>query len=134
MRRSCLLWLAFVAGCSLPTSSSGDVADLRGTWAYTGTQSVPALQLAGTLSITSQDGDLCGGTLTFTESDGLGGMRMDGGPVSGRVIERTDVDFDMLRSTGARRHVARLRADTIEGTWVQLSSGLSGQFRAVRTP
>lgn len=133
IRRPFLLLAALALGaCAMPTDSSGDVADVRGAWAFTGQQVTPSVQLTGTLTITGQDGDLVTGTLTWEERDALGVSRLDGGPVSGRVIERGDVDFDLIRTTGTRRHVARLSADTMEGSWVQIQGGLSGSFRAVR--
>lgn len=126
------LAVVVVGACSLPTSSSGEAADVRGSWEFTGVQSAPSLSLDGTLTITAQDGDLVSGTLTWEERDGVGGVRLDGGPVSGRVIGAGDIDFDLLRTGGSRRHFARLSADTMEGTWLQASSGASGTFRAVR--
>lgn len=121
-----------LAGCSLPTSSAGEPADVRGTWSFEAEQVSPALVLTGTLDITTQDGDVITGTLTWQESDGAGGVRLDGGPVTGRVLGPEDVDFDLLRQGGSRRHVAHLVADTMEGSWLQLAHGLSGTFRAVR--
>lgn len=119
-------------GCTLTTSSAGDPADVQGEWTFTAEQVTPALTLTGTLSITSQDEDLISGTLTWQESDGLGNVRVDGGPITGRVLGAEDVDFDLLRTGGSRRHVARLTADTMEGNWLQASIGASGGFRAVR--
>lgn len=120
------------AACSIPTSSGGDAADVRGSWEFTGAQSAPSLSLVGTLTITAQDGDLVSGTLTWEERDGVGGIRQDGGPVTGRVIGVGDIDFDLLRTGGSRRHFARLSADTMQGTWLQSATGESGTFRAVR--
>jgi hypothetical protein len=127
-----LATVLFAAGCSVPSSSSGDPADVRGEWTFTAEQVSPALTLTGTLSITSQDGDLISGTLSWQESDGAGNTRVDGGPITGRVLGDEDVDFDLLRTGGSRRHVARLLADTMEGNWLQASIGASGEFRAVR--
>lgn len=124
--------LLALAGCVSSTGSSGDVADVRGTWAYDGSQAAPALTLEGSLVISGQQADVVSGQLTWEERDAVGGTRLDGGPVSGRVIERSDVDFDVLLPGGSRRHVARLTADTMRGTWVQLSTGATGSFSAVR--
>jgi hypothetical protein len=57
---------------------------------------------------------------------------MVGGPISGRAIGQSDVDFDVELSSGTRRFVARLVADTISGAWVQVSNSTNGTFRAVR--
>lgn len=123
-----------VAGgaCSALTDPDADVADLRGTWRYTGEQTAPALTLVGTLVIESQKGASVMGRLSWEEQVVGGGTRVDGGAVSGRVIERTDVDFDVFLPTGERRHVARLSADTMRGAWVEVFSGRSGEFVAVR--
>ena len=52
--------------------------------------------------------------------------------MSGRVIGEQDVDFDIMLEGVSRRHVGRIRADTIDGSWVQFGNGRSGSFRAVR--
>lgn len=124
--------LLVIVGCTATTSSLGDPADVRGEWTFTAEQVTPALTLTGTLSITDQDDDLISGTLSWEERDGLGNVRADGGPITGRVLGAEDVDFDLIRAGGSRRHVARLIADTMEGTWLQQSVGASGEFRAVR--
>jgi hypothetical protein len=119
-------------GCSLATEPSGEVADVLGDWQYSGDQTAPALTLEGTLSIQNQAGENVSGQLSWQESDGGGVIRSVGGPVSGRVIETTDIDFDVLLSGTERRHVGRIIGDTIRGAWVEVSSGRSGEFLAVR--
>lgn len=123
----------FVSGaCTLSTEASTDVADLRGTWHFTGDQTAPALAMDGSLVIEAQSGDVVSGRLSWQEQVVGGGTRVDGGPVTGRVIDRSDVDFDVLMAGGERRHVGRLSADTMRGAWVQVSTGSSGAFVAVR--
>jgi len=124
--------LLLVVGCESSTGVSGDVADVRGTWEYTGMQSAPSLQLSGTLVISGQDGDLVTGSLSWEERDGLGGTIAHAGSVSGRVIGLTDIDFDVFAGEGVRRHVARLGTGGMEGAWVQVSTGRSGEFAATR--
>lgn len=121
-----------VAACASTTDPSTDVADLRGTWQYNGEQTAPALTMVGTLVIEAQQGALVTGRISWEEAAVGGGTRVDGGAVTGRVIDRSDVDFDVFLPGGERRHVARLTADTMRGAWVQLSSGRSGEFVAVR--
>ncbi len=121
-----------VAACAATTDPSTDVADLRGTWQYSGEQTAPALTMVGTLVIEAQQGALLTGRISWEEQAVGGGTRVDGGAVTGRVIDRSDVDFDVFLPGGERRHVARLTADTMRGAWVQLSSGRSGEFVAVR--
>lgn len=131
---SVLVTAAFllVAGCESNTGVNGDVADVRGTWEFTGTQSAPSLQLDGTLLISGQDGDLVTGSLSWEERDGLGGTTAHAGSVSGRVIGQDDIDFDVFAGEGVRRHVARLAMGTMEGAWVQVSTGRSGEFAATQ--
>ncbi len=120
------------SACESGTGVDGDVADVRGTWAYTGDQSAPSLALAGELVIESQAGDLLTGSLSWEERDGQGGVTTHAGAVSGRVIGHDDVDFDVFASNGVRRHVARLVDGSMDGAWVQVSTGRSGRFEAAR--
>lgn len=133
LETSVVALVAFVFGaCTMSTEASTDVADLRGSWHFTGDQTAPALSMDGTLVIESQQGDLVSGRLSWQEQVVGGGTRLDGGPVTGRVIDRSDVDFDVLMAGGERRHVGRLSADTMRGAWVQVTTGSSGAFVAVR--
>lgn len=134
MRRSvaAVALLALVA-CDL-TSPEGDAADVRGIWQFTGTQVSPDLDLEGSFSITEQTGQAIAGSATWNETSagGGGGVTMVGGPIAGRAIGNSDVDFDVELPSGTRRFVARLVADTITGAWVQVSNSSNGTFRAVR--
>lgn len=134
LRSGALLIPTLIAcACSFPTDPAGEVADVRGTWHYSGDQAAPALTLDGTLLISTQRDDVIGGQLSWQEQGVAGGVRSDGGPVSGRVIEDSDVDFDVLLAATERRHVGRIIGDTIRGAWIEVSSGRSGNFVAVRT-
>lgn len=121
-------------GCSLSTEASGPVADVEGSWAYSGTMTIAARDLQGTLLIDRQVDDVIDGTLSWTENDGLGGIIARGGPVAGAVIGFTDIDFDVSADGEARRHVARISAngDTLVGVWTEVGGAESGTFRAVR--
>lgn len=122
----------FAGGCAFATDPAAEVADVRGTWTYSGEQAAPALVLTGTLSISAQQGEVLSGQLSWQEPDGSGGTANRGGAVSGRVIETTDVDFDVLVPGVTRRHVGRLVGDSIKGAWIETASGKSGAFVAVR--
>jgi hypothetical protein len=124
--------LALSASCALPSDAATDPANIVGTWTFVGVQTTPSASLEGTLTITSQDGDLINGTLSWVEEDAVGNTTVDGGPVTGRVIGSADVDFDLLRPGGSRRHVAHLEGDVMEGNWLQPSASLSGSFTATR--
>lgn len=131
-RTAALLALLTIAACSGPTDPAGEVANVRGTWQYSGDQAAPALTLEGTLLINTQDHDVIGGQLSWQEQGAAGGVRSDGGAVTGRVIEDTDIDFDVLMAAAERRHVGRITGDTIRGAWIEVSSGRSGNFIAVK--
>ncbi len=131
MRRLAVVLLAATLACDL-TSPQGDAADVRGTWQFTGTQAAPDLNLEGNFAITEQTGQAIAGSATWNETSSGGGVVMVGGPISGRAIGESDVDFDVTLPSGTRRFVARLVADTIEGAWVQVSNSTTGTFRAVR--
>lgn len=130
MRPIAVLLLAATLACDL-TSPEGNAADVRGTWQFTGTQAAPDASLEGNFSITEQTGQAIAGSATWNETS-PGGVTMQGGPIAGRAIGESDVDFDVTLSSGTRRFVARLVADTIEGAWVQVSTSTNGTFRAVR--
>jgi len=132
-RTLALLTLGLCAACTLPGEPAAESAIVRGQWALTGTQAAPQATLSGTLMVQSQSGDLVSGTAAWDERDSFGVVRSAGGSLSGRVIGEQDVDFDILMDGVVRRHVGRLRADTMEGSWVQLSDGRTGSFRAVRS-
>lgn len=131
MRPVVALLLAATLACDL-TSPEGEAADVRGTWQFVGTQAAPDLDLEGNFSITEQTGQAIAGSATWNETTSGGGVTMVGGPISGRAIGESDVDFDVTLASGTRRFVARLVADTIEGAWVQVSTSTNGTFRAVR--
>jgi hypothetical protein len=134
MRSRILLAATFLAGCALPTGPDRPAADVRGEWEFTAEQVAPSVTIEGVLRIESQDGDLIVGSASWEERDALGNVQLGGGPVTGRVIGESDVDFDILVGAAARRHVARLDADTMAGSWVQPGSSAAGTWRAVRAP
>lgn len=108
---------------------------MRGSWAYSGTQATPTLELVGTLVVSTQSGREITGSLTWEERDGLGGVQLRSAPISGRVIGMEDTDFDALALDATRRHVARISAngDTIEGIWIATAISRNGGFKAVRS-
>lgn len=132
-RRAIILGAALLAGCALPSGPERTAADVRGQWEFSAEQVAPSLTIEGVLRIESQDGELIVGSASWEERDALGVVHLGGGPVTGRVIGESDVDFDILVGTIARRHVARLASDTMSGSWVQPVSSAAGTWRAVRT-
>lgn len=126
------LLLPFAVACAFSTEPAGEVADVVGSWQYSGDQTAPALTLEGTLSIAAQSGEMVSGQLSWEEQAPGGGVVLRGGPVSGRVIGTSDIDFDVLLAGTERRHVGRISGDTIRGAWVEVASGRNGEFLAVR--
>lgn len=134
-----LLVGATAAGsCGSATACAPEaIVAIAGAWSYSAIQSSPSTAtLAGTLDITSQCGRNFSGTLDVTEIDAQGRSRRLTGPVSGRALDTTSVDFDAFLDITARRHLGALRGDSIRGTWVeQLESGTSsGSFQSARLP
>ncbi len=127
-----MLLLAVLAqGCELSGATTPNAREVVGVWEFTATQSAPATTLTGELVISGQSSGLFTGIANWDERDGLGAVVSSGGPLMGRVLTESDVDFDVTIAGIERRHVGRLVADTITGTWAQASNGRSGQFRAV---
>jgi hypothetical protein len=135
MKRLLLVCMLMLAACDSPTSNDTGVTNVIGSWQYLATQAVPALEIEGALQITDQDGRFFSGSAAFTETDVQGTTRTRGGALSGRVIGGGVVDFDVHIDLQTRRHVARIIADSITGTWsAQGAAGLSGPFSARRIP
>jgi hypothetical protein len=130
--RGVVVLVVVTTACIDVTDGGAAAVNLSGAWEYTGTQIAPSADLSGVLTVSSQDGELIGGSVSWEERTGPGTTRLISGALSGRLIGTEDVDFDVLLSEGTRRHVGRLTADTIRGTWVQVGSGVSGAFVVVR--
>ncbi len=123
-----LRWLsacsAIVSGaavaCLGPTDPGKMGVPVIGSWNYVATQGSPsAAQLNGALAFSGQTGAQISGTLDVVEI-GLGGQqRRLAGPVSGRTVDSTTLDFDMLLGGVSRRHVGQVRGDSLTGTWVE---------------
>jgi hypothetical protein len=135
MKQLALVSLLMVGACDSPTSNDDVGVNVLGSWQYLATQAVPALEIEGALQITEQDGRFFSGTAAFTETDVQGTKRTRGGALSGRVIGDDVVDFDVHIDVQTRRHVARIVADSVGGTWSAAGvAGLSGPFSARRIP
>jgi len=131
-------WIATVSGCAGTTDLGPPGVPVVGTWSYVGSQVSPgSANLAGALSFTEQTGARIGGTIDFVESDSRGLQRRLAGPFAGRTADSTTVDFEIVLGAASRRHVGRVKGDSLTGTWVESSAaGLptaSGTFRSART-
>jgi hypothetical protein len=142
-RRSLLVALlaaatAAVAGCVATTDPEpAGAVPIAGTWSYTGLQSGSPLQLTGAVDVVSRSTVSFIGSADLIEGAGGAAQRRLTGPVAGRFTQGAVVEFDLTLGVLLRRHVARLVADTIAGSWFELAGtdaaiGATGSFRAVR--
>ncbi len=136
-----VIWAVTVAlgglACSTATDSGPPPVVLLGTWSYTGAETGSAITLTGTLTVSSQSGKSLTGSAAWTESDGVGGTTPLSGPVTGRALDSTTVNFDVFLASATRHHLGTVKADTVSGTWVDVTPGgpgASGTFRAVLGP
>lgn len=130
---------ALLSACLRSTEAQPSLLQLAGSWSYSGEQTSPVREiLTGTLDISSESGmsfqgrlDIVGVNSQTNQSRALGGL------VSGTEQASNVIDFEADLESTPRRHVGRLVADTITGTWVGASpNGVmsSGTFRAEREP
>ena len=128
-----------VVACFGPTDPGKVGVPVVGSWSYVATQGAPAAaQINGSLAFSGQTGAQISGTLDAIEVGAGGQQRRLTGPVSGRTVDSTTLDFDLLLGDVSRRHVGQVRGDSLTGTWVEtpLDGGLpsaSGTFRASRS-
>src|SRR5690606_28645654 len=105
--RRAILWIAVAClACESSTGPNGPVADVAGVWSYSGTQTLPALSLSGTLNISRQSRDVIEGSLGWSETDGVSVPVLKSGSLAGVVVGTTDVDFDVAVDGVSRRHLA----------------------------
>lgn len=137
MRRVLLAGMMALAGCGSETPAGADSTIVTGSWSYEARQNSPAIELTGQLRIERQNSGRIEGELNAQERDAQGMMRTRVGVISGRVLSDGAVDFDvLLQGTAApRRHVGRVRGDTITGTWAETTIGapITGPFSARRS-
>lgn len=133
---ACLVSAAGI-GCGGTTDLGPPGVPVVGSWTYVGQQVSPGTaSLTGSLSFGEQTGAQISGTTDFVETDSRGQQRRLAGPFAGRTVDSTTVDFEVVLGAVSRRHVGRVKADSLTGTWIETSSaGLptaSGTFRSAR--
>lgn len=128
-----VLMSALVLACGSTTAGDDTGVNIQGTWTFAGTQVSPAVEITGELRIERQDGATLSGELETRERAVDGTIRNRVGSLSGRILENT-VDFDVFVDAQPRRHVGRVRGDSITGTWAQTTGGgpITGAFTAQR--
>jgi len=135
--RTLIAVLIGVTACAAATDLGAPGVPVTGGWSYSAQQVSPGTaSLSGTLSFTEQTGARIAGTLDFVETDSRGQQRRVAGPFAGRTVDSTTVDFEVVLGAVSRRHVGKVKSDSLTGTWVESSSdGLptaSGTFRSAR--
>lgn len=133
-RRFAMLFVLALAACGSTTDTGTTSVDMRGTWSYTGVQTSPVLNVSGILTIDQQSGKSFTGSAQFSETDVQGTIRIRTGQINGRVIGADAVDFDIFVEATARRHVGRVVADSMKGTWAVTGSNITGSFNARLIP
>lgn len=138
------LWVLVLAGssvilsaCLRSTEPQPSLLKLSGSWNYAGAETGPAREtLTGVLTISRVSGTAFQGRLDLTAvNEQTRQSTLLSGLVSGSQQGTDVIDFDADVESVPRRHVGRIVADTITGTWVGASSdGItsSGTFRAER--
>lgn len=124
-------------GCTAaPTESTLAQVNVAGTWTYAGSRGGQSAPTTGTLVLTQDRTVRFDGTLDATELDASGNVHRVVGVVSGRTIDKTTIDFDIVVDpTVTRHHAGAVRGDSLAGTWVELSDRgvvASGSFHAHR--
>ena len=130
-----LVLAAFVVSCSNPSGPCDESGGIRGEWTYEATQDAPASgTLNGSMVISTRRCADFQGILDVVEVLPTGDSRRVSGPVSGTVLDSTLVRFEVVIGGATREHLARIRADSITGDWVQALSGAaaSGRFAGRR--
>jgi hypothetical protein len=134
--------ILFLSACLKSTEPQPSLLQLNGSWKYTGVQTAPVQDqesLTGTLTISRESGTSFQGQLYLVGTNSqTQQQRILSGSVSGSESGTDVIDFDanLAQETTARRHVGRIVADTITGTWVSSADGTmaSGTFRVEREP
>lgn len=116
------------AACSSPTASCAGGDGLAGRWEYHATQDapIPGGTLNGSLVITAQGCTDFQGALDVVEVLATGETRRIAGPVSGTLLDATVARFEVTLAGTTREHLARLRGDSLGGSWVESSGALQG--------
>jgi hypothetical protein len=125
-----------LVACSAPTDATLAQLSVRGTWSYVSNETGRATVSVGTLSLAQDSTVRFSGTLDANETDDRGLIHRLLAVVSGRTIDASLVDFDVVLDPSAtRHHTGTARGDSLTGNWVELSStgiAASGTFRAHR--
>jgi hypothetical protein len=124
-------WVVFLVplalACSQPTAGCGADSPVRGQWSYRAVRESPAqASISGSMTIEMRNCVDLQGSLDIVEVLPTGETRRIAGPISGTLIDSGLVRFDATLGTSDREHFARLRGDSLSGTWIELAGSMSG--------
>jgi hypothetical protein len=138
VRLSAFLVMAVaVAACVPPTTEPAGVTPLEGLWDLNGqSASGSGGAVQGTWTVRSTSAVGFAGSYDVIEATSGGGQRRLTGAVTGRMVSATTTEFDVIVIGSTRRHIGTLRADTVRGSWFDVSQSgaveATGSFRAIR--
>ena len=131
--------LVALASCRAVSDVGASALDLSGAWNYIATASSSAVTLSGTMTLsqTAGGGSSFSGGLDASQMDARGQVSRVVAIVSGRAIDSSRVEFDLILDASARRHHSGIVAgDSVSGTWLETTDFSivgSGTFRGKRT-
>ena len=130
--------LVIFAACLSNSSGPEGVVPVAGNWNYTAQQSSGGIgNSTGTMALTSESLTAYSGTMDVLETVVGSTSRRIAGPISGRLVSGTSVDFDVTLGAVHRQHIGMLAGDTIAGSWFEMGAGggvsAGGTYKAVRT-
>jgi hypothetical protein len=138
VRLTAFLAMVFaVAACVPATSEPSGVTPLEGLWDLNGqSASGSGGAVQGTWTVRSTSAVGFAGSYDVIESTSGGGQRRLTGPVTGRMAGANTTEFDVIVIGSTRRHIGTLQADTVRGSWFDVSQNgaveATGTFRAIR--
>ena len=132
-----LIFASSVIACAGTTDPGRAGVPVLGAWSYAGQQVAPgSASLTGSISFATQSGAQISGSMDLIETDARGQQRRVAGPFSGRTVDSTTLDFEVIIGAVSRRHVGKVKGDSLTGSWVESSGDgvptASGTFRSAR--
>lgn len=134
LRAIAIVGLVAAAACGSAGTDVGNAAALEGAWHYVGTQtSGDRISYDGTVTVTQASGADFTGDFDASSSTPQGVVVRVNGVITGRA-DNGAIDFDLQLSSDTRRHVGRVKGDSITGTWANDDLSSIGSFTMARTP
>jgi hypothetical protein len=125
------------SACLPSTTEPPGVTPVEGQWDVSGQSSSGSSgAFQGGLTIRSTTASGYTGSYDVVETSSQGQQRRVTGPVGGRMASSSATEFDVNLGGATRRHVATQVADTLRGSWFDVTTAGSvegaGTFRAIR--